>query len=265
MRHLAVQCFVVASLVACSHGDSDSNKVSKILSQLDTDKMASDRSNATIRLQQMGTNAFPLLVAEMNSFKWDVAEEKDQRVLIRTQRLRAAFEAFGTNLAPLTGEFVTDLDTNHNFVSAIQGLVAMGEVGAPYLLAAMTNREAPVRLNAVAAIMQVATNADVAKLAVPNLILLLNDNSDITRSLSAEALGLYCTDPADCIPALLALARSDSSLVVRSQCVKAVGRIARRIGSISPNTKSILESISREDQSEVVRLGADRVLEGKLE
>ena len=82
-------------------------------------------------------------------------------------------------------------------------------------------------------------------LALPTLILLLKDQSALTQSLVAETLGVYCADPDACIATLLELALADPDLVVRSQAIKAVGRIQARVGRTNPKTKSVLEEISR--------------------
>jgi HEAT repeat protein len=248
---------------ACSESRNNDKSLSEILSQLDPARSETDRTKAAANLQHLGTNALTFLLAEMNSFKWHTPEEKNKTIISRTQRLRAAFGVLGTNLEPLTLEFVANLNTNHNFVSALDGLAAMRGSGAGYLVGAMTNREPSIRLNAVATVMEVGTNADIVKLAVPNLIRLLNDQSEQTRSIAAETLGLYCDEPNIVIPSLLKLARGDNNLVVRTQGVKAVGRIEGRFGSMDSTAKSTLEEISKHDESQIVRSCAERVLAGK--
>jgi hypothetical protein len=157
MRLLAILLLVAATLQGCSEAGNNDKSLSKILMQLDSTSPESDRDKAVESLRHLGTNAFPLLVAEMNSFKWQTPQEKDERIISRTQRLRTAFDVFGTNLAPLTQEFVANLDTNRNFVSALDGLAAMRERGAVHLVEAMTNREPPVRFNAVITIIEVGS------------------------------------------------------------------------------------------------------------
>jgi hypothetical protein len=252
---------VAVATSGCGQALYDGQEVSDILKQLAPASPEADRAQAIGRLQRLGTNAFPFLIAEMNSFKWHTPQETNKSVIDRAQRLRAAFDVFGTNLIPLTNVFVGNLNTNRNFVSAMDGLVAIGTRGVPYLLGALTHRESAVRLNAVAAILKLArTDSDSAMLAMPHLIPLLKDESVLVRSLATETLGLYCTNPSACMPALLEIVLGDSDEVVRSQAVKAVGRIQARVGRIDPNTRSVLEKVSRQDKSQVVRRSAERVL-----
>jgi len=263
MKLIILLLLTTATLAGCTEAGNKDKSLLKILTQLDPTCSQSDRAKAIESLRHLGTNAFPFMIEEMNSFKWHTPEEKDEEVLSRTRRLRTAFEVFGADLAPLIPEFQANLDTNRNFVSALDGFVAMGDRGAPYLIVAMTNCEPPIRLNAVAAIIKVGTNSAIAKLAVPNLLLLLNDQSALIRCVSVETVGELCAESDNCIAPLLKIALTDSDLVVRSQGVKAIGKISMRLGGMNANTKSVLEEISRQDKSDVVRLCAERVLAGK--
>jgi hypothetical protein len=92
---------------------------------------------------------------------------------------------------------------------------------------------------------------------------LLNDQSVLVRSLATETLGLYCDEPDKDIPRLLKLAQSDPEVVVRIQGIKAIWRIQTRFGPISADRRSLLEEISKQDKSEVVRACVDRFLAGK--
>ncbi len=263
-RFLLSFLLLIATLEGCSEAESKSKPVSRMLKSLDDASSESERAEAIESLRHRGTNAFPFLVAEMNSFRWHIPEEKDQEVLCRTRRLRTAFEVFGTSLAPLKREFVANLETNRNFVSALDGLVSMGGQGIPYVIGAMTNREPAIRLNAVAAVLKVGrTNPDIGKLAVPNLILLLGDQSALIRSLAALTLGASSAEPDASILALLKLALADPDEVVRSQAVKGVGKIQMRLGRVDSHTKTVLEEISQQDRSLAVRLCAERILAGK--
>jgi hypothetical protein len=262
MRLLTILFVLAAALAGCSDAGKNDNPLSKILSQLDPTCSESDRTQAVESLRLLGTNAFPSLVAEMNAFKWHTPEEKDEKVISRMRRLRAAFEVFGTNLVPLTGELLANLTTNRNCMGALNGLVAMRDPGVIYLVEAMTNSDAPVRQGAVAAIKQIGTNANVAKLAFPNLVLLLKDDSPLTRCLAVQTIGAYCFEPNTCIPVLLECAQADPDLVVRSQSVKGVGRIRVRFGQLDAKTISTLVDISKHDRSKVVRSCAARVLAG---
>jgi hypothetical protein len=252
---------IAGAMPGCSQGHNNGHEVSEILKQLDPATPEADRAQAIERLQRLGTNAFPFLITEMNAFRWHTPQEKDKSVIARAQRLRAAFDVFGTALTPITDEFVESLNTNRNFVCAMDGLVATGERGTPYLIGALTNRESAIRLNAVAAILKLArTNPETAKLTLPYLIPMLKDESVLVRSLATETLGLYCADPSSCIPALLQIALADSDEVVRSQAVKAIGRMRARVGGIDPNTRRVLKEVSEQDKSQVVRRSAERIL-----
>lgn len=260
-RFILFLLLMVVFTSGCGRAHYNGQKVSDLLKQLDPASPESDRAQAIGHLQRLGTNAFPFLIAEMNSFKWHTPQETNKSVIDRAQRLRAAFDVFGTNLIPLTNVFVESLNTNRNFVSAMDGLVAIGTRAVPYLLGALTNRESAIRLNAVAAILKLArTDSDTAMVALPHLIPLLKDESVLVRSLATETLGLYCANPSACMPALLEIVLGDSDEVVRSQAVKAVGRIQARVGRIDPNTRSVLEKVSRQDTSQVVRRNAERLL-----
>jgi len=251
---------MVAVASGCSPGPNTGQEVSDILKQLGPASSEADRTQAIKRLQRLETNAFPFLMKEMNSFKWQTPQETNKAIINRAQRLRAAFDVFGTNLITLTNVFAESLNTNRNFISAMDGLVAIGKRGVPYLIAALSDRESSIRLNAVAAILKLArTDSDVATMTTPHLIPLLKDESVLIRSLATETLGLYCGEPSACLPALLEVLLNDTNQVVRSQAAKAIGRIQVRVGPMDSTTRSILEEVSRNDKSEVVRRSAERV------
>ncbi len=260
-KQYLISLMATAMVLGCNQASGERQEMASILEQLDPTNSEVNRIEAVDRVKRLGTNAFPLLIAEMNSFKWHTPQEKDQAIIDRTRRLRMAFEVFGTNLVQLTNEFVKNLNTNRNFVSAMDGIVATGEKGIPYLIAALTNREAAIRLNAVAGILKVArTSPEKAKRITPSLIPIVKDEFVLVRSLATETLGLYCDNSNVCTPALLEVALEDTDEVVRCQAIKAVGRIQARVGTISPNTKSVLEKIYKHDNSRVVRQCAERAL-----
>jgi HEAT repeats len=263
MRLLAALFFIAVMLIGCSEAGNKGNQFSQILSELGPASPEANRATAAIKLQQMGTNAFPFLVAEMNSFKWHTPEEKDEKILSRTRRLRGAFQVLGANLLPMTGEFVRDLDTNRNFVNALDGLCAIGEQGVPFIIGAMTNRQSALRLNAIGAVLKMGTNFNTAGLALPNLIFLLNDESVLVRSLAIETIGVYCNEPSTVISPLFKVARSDPDLVIRVQGIKAIWRIQTRNRGVDADTKARIEEISKSDESSVVRACAERFLAGR--
>jgi len=263
MRPMLALFVMAALLEGCQRVPNSGNSLSRILDNLDPACAEPDRARAARELRQLGTNAFPALVAEMNSFRWHTPEEKDETIVSRTRRLREAFQLIGTNTAPLIPEFLANLDTNRNFISALDGLAATGESGVRYIVGALTNKQPPVRLNAVATVMKLGTNSDAARLAVQNLILLFKDQSAIIRSLSTEAVGLFCDNQSACIPPLLELARTDPDLVVKTQAIKAIWRLQIRLGPTGPDTSSVLEEISKTDESQAVRSCAERFLAGK--
>ena len=265
MCHLRTMFLLSAllTLAGCSDGNDGAKSVSKILEQLDPAKTESDHKRASDSLRDLGSTSFPFLLAEMNSFKWHTPEEKDQRVIARTRRLRAAFKVLGTNLVPCIPDFVQNLSTNRNFISALDGLAATGGLGATYVVAALTNRAVPIRLNAAAVIVEIGTNSDIAKMAMPNLFLLVKDQSPQVRSLTVEALGLYCDQPSAGTAVMIEIARRDDDSGIRSLAVREIGRIQRRFGPIDSKTKSALEEISRDDKSQPVKACVERVLAGK--
>lgn len=251
-------------LTACRESENKSAQFSRILEQLDPSSSESDRAKAVQSLKDLGTNAYPFLVTEMNSIKWHVPVEKDADTIRRSQRLRSAFQVFGTNLAPLTQEFVANLDTNRDFIGALNGLVVMGGQGFLHITEALTNRETAIRFAAVSAVMTTGqTNLDFMGGVIPILVRLLKDESASVRCIASETLGLYCTESEQCVPALLDRARNDPDVVVRSQAVKAIGKIQGRIGHIDSETRSVLENISTQDQSQIVRSCATQALTGK--
>lgn len=263
MRLILSLFFITGLLEGCGRAPNSGNPLSILLGQLDPACPEPARVRAAQELRQLGTNAFPLLVAEMNSFRWHTPEERDETIVSRTRRLREAFQVIGTNLAPLIPEFLANLDTNRNFVSALDGLAATGELGVRHIVEAVTNQQSPIRLNAIATVMKLGTNSDTARLAVPNLILLFKDPSAIIRSLSTEAVGLLCDQQSACLSPLLRVARADPDLVVRTQAIKAIWRIHIRLGHTGPDTIAVLEEISKTDESQAVRSCAERFLAGK--
>lgn len=265
LRFLAAT-FLMLAIAGCDKSEKNDIQFSRILKQLDPASPESVRAEAVQNMRNLGTNAFPLMVTEMNSIKWHVPVEKDEEIIHRSQRLCAAFEIFGTNLAPLTQDFVANLNTHSNFVGALNAFVVMGRQGLPYVDEALTNDEAPIRFAAVSADMTMGqTNPKIAGETVPILIHLLKDQSASVRCLAGESLGLYSTKPEMSVPALLDCARNDSDIVVRCQAVKAVGKIQARFGLISSETHLALENISTQDESPSVRACAMRVLAGQMQ
>jgi hypothetical protein len=112
----------------------------------------------------------------------------------------------------------------------------------------------------VAVVMKLGTNFNVAELAMPNLIHLLNDQSTLVRSFATEAIGVYCNDTSIIFPTLFRVARDDPDPVIRTQCVKAIWRIQTRLGKVDPNVRPLLEEIFEHDQSHLVRSCAERFL-----
>src|ERR1700677_3173802 len=74
MRILAALLLVTAMLEGCGEAKNKGNSLSHILSELDPSCPKPDRTGAIESLQQLGTNVFPLLVEEMNSFRWHTPE-----------------------------------------------------------------------------------------------------------------------------------------------------------------------------------------------
>lgn len=258
----AIVLIAIAVVLGCGQAATNRAEMLNILAELGSTNSAAVQKDAVERLQRLGTNAFPFLIAEMDSFKWHTPQEQDQSIIDRTRRLQRAFNVLGTNLIPLTNEFVSSLNTNRNFVSALNGLAAMGNQGIPYLILALTNGNADVRFAAVGGVLQVARKSpEEAKGAIRGLIPLLQDESALVRSLAANVLGLYCVEPHACIPALLQAALTDSNEVVRCQAVKAVGSIRMRTRRMELPTRRILEEISKQDKSHFVRETAEQVIE----
>ena len=265
MRLLAA-IFLMMAITGCDKSANNDIQFSLMLKQLDPALPESVRAEAVQNLRNLGTNAFPLMVIEMNSIKWHVPVEKDQEIIRRSQRLGTAFEIFGTNLAPVAQDFVANLNIHSNFIGALNAFVVMGGQGLPYVDEALTNDESPIRFAAVSAVMKMGqTNPEIAAETVPTLIQLLKDQSASVRCLAGESLGLYCTKPEVSVPALLDCARKDTDAVVRCQAIKAVGKIQARFGTTNSETHLALENISTQDESPSVRACAMRVLTGQMQ
>ena len=93
------------------------------------------------------------------------------------------------------------------------------------------------------------TNREVALSAVPGLLLLLKDNSQVPRVLASSLLGTFRIEHETVIPALIQIAEGDSDFIARISAIKAIGRF----GTNGAAAKPTLEKIAIRDEKTQVR------------
>jgi hypothetical protein len=102
------------------------------------------RDRAAQKLRTIGTNALPLLLAELKAV--GTIEATNATAAIGPKReVGAALKALGPICKPLLSELVQELMAGRNPENAADGLVAIGREGGPYLVQALTNSNSSVR------------------------------------------------------------------------------------------------------------------------
>lgn len=212
-------------------------------------KQRKQEQKAVEKLQQLGTNCLPRLMAEVRAVG---RVEATNRVAAMepTRRITRAFEILGTDAKPLLPMLVEELHTGRSVGPSMAGIVKIGGTDAGIaLVRGLTNSDSTIRNWTMSALSSFASDRDVSLAAVPSLLRLLKDDFGFSRALAASVLGTLRQEPDTVIPTLIQLAKNDSDFVVRSSAIKAIGRF----GTNAAPVKADLDGIAVADKEASVR------------
>ena len=222
--------------------------------------------HAVVALRAMGINAIPALLKIIQSYDspfdrmilepdrlqslvhLPLVEKWHERSLERSQQRWAAsyaLYALGTNARPalpaLTNLFFHSSTVIISALSAVP-LAGMGSEGLPPLLAALTNRNADIRLSAATGLTWARSDLN---LVVPALIERLSDQDRTVHFTAVLGLGQLHAEPGLAVPALMEdFPGKDPEL--RSLILEALGRFETSGKAAVP---MLLESLSDNDQA----------------
>jgi len=123
----------------------------------------------------------------------------------KAEAAQIGFEILGSQAAsavPALIRLITENNTPHAKFEAIQASGYIGQAALPALLAAMTNRSAQIRLEAVVTIGFRGKGWENARVAVPLLLECLKDKDGRLAEMAAYMLGNLSLEPETVVPAL---------------------------------------------------------------
>lgn len=227
-----------------------------ILDELDSPfAMTPEHRQAARMLHALGTNALPLLMAEVQTLGKIEATNIAGGVDLK-MKLQAAFEVLGPKAKPLLPELISEFNAGQSLGITPFALAQIGGDRAGHaLIHAMDNTNEQIRVSGVVAIQYFKHNPGIVKMAIPHLLQLLGDGSGVIRPTVADTLGLLRVEPSIVIPGLLKTAKNDSDPVVRAVAIKSIGRFGRD----AICAKGSLKKIAETDKDAFVRKTAAQV------
>ena len=177
-------------------------------------------------VQQMGTNALPLLLKKLQDQDW-IIKEKIIELLGKQSLIHVRFR---------------QADENHQ--TAIAGFATLGPAAkpaVPMLIQMLTNQEAFVRVNAAGAL---GAMRSAAREVVPALASSLNDTNYDVRVSAIYALG-QIGEPQDLVAAVLLRELQQPNQRIRFVTMNALGSLTNQAEIIVPELLKIFDSDSR--------------------
>jgi hypothetical protein len=248
----------------------DGKPVSEWISDLSYQKPKALRVQAQQSLRQIGTNAIPFLLEEMddlgimwrggvtNFYNTPGAEE-------RYANLHLAFQVLGPIAKPAVPLLISALnsDSGSNYTGEVASFALTQidpQIAAVALNQALTSNVALTRLVVALNLRYIGTNADIA---VPNLILCLKERSpdkDPSLSIRMPAFGdliqLVQDRPEQIVPVLINELKDDD-FYIRCMAARAFGNLGKQAPqAVIP----ILIEMSTNDPDKNVRAGATDAL-----
>jgi len=248
----------------------DGKPLSEWISDLSYQKPKALRVQAQQSLRQIGTNAIPFLLEEMddlgimwrggvtNFYNTPGAEE-------RYDNLHLAFQVLGPIAKPAVPSLISALNTDSgsNYTGEVASFALTQidpQIAAVALNQALTSNVAQTRLYVALNMHFIGTNADIA---VPNLILCLKDQSpdkDLSIPIRQAALGnlilLIHDRPEQIVPVLLN-ELNDDDFYIRCMATRAFGNLGKQAPQAAI---PILIEMSTNDPDKNVRAGATDAL-----
>ena len=229
---VAYFAFVLACLFQVGCGGEPRHKGKKLSAWIkvyqDAGEASSDEERARMAVRAIGTNALPYLT------RWIVSSNMDE-----VMQAKLAFEMLGPIAAPAVPSLICLLDhKDGSEFFAATALASIGPVGAPALLAGVTNRNYQFSLNAILALPGLGTNA---RPAIPLLLAELNNPDHNYRQRSTVALGNLHIEPDTVVPALANLLQ-DPSPAVRFHAINALQEFGPRARIAAPSILNLMRN-----------------------
>lgn len=241
--------YVIAALTTvlwckplCAHGSQETiyggKSVDVWVSDLNAKKPQAVRDQAKEAISQMGTNALPFLMEELDSFeKVAITNYYTPEMEARRSNLNAAFAALGSAAKPAVPALTDLMNRGGNAAcSAARALTEIGPVGVAPLAEALTNATLAVRICIAQVISEAGTNACTA---VPELLQCLKSQSVELRDFATASLGSIRCDPQEVVPVLVTKL-SDENAGVRFSAARALGKFGESAKAAVPALRKAL-------------------------
>ncbi len=232
---------------------------------------------ASKELKEMGTNSFPFLIKELNSFTCSFPIEKNKKKAKKAAQLMSAFDILGTNLAPLLPEFESCLNTNRNYRCAIFGIKSLGKPAVHYLVDILnTNNNPDICAVTVQDLSDLGwrlneknqkIDSDLAKTIIKELTPYLRDPDEYLNLNAIRGIEIYCQDAKSGIQPLLE--NLDGQFFpIRAQMLGTIANIQNYFQEYDPQVDIIISEINErnyEDETEarIIKHFCTEILERK--
>ncbi|MBI5775268.1 MAG: HEAT repeat domain-containing protein [Verrucomicrobia bacterium] len=201
------------------------------------------RDQAGVALRAMGTNLFPVLLADLQAHdstfglavrefaaKLPLANPPQLKAATRRERATLAFRTLGSNAAPATLPLIRILLHERASIYAAHALAGLGPEAVIPLRAALTNASRHIRTSAAFGL---GTLNEGGTNAVPPLIEALEDRNAGVRATAADALGELGELPETAVPALME-SLTDRARAVRQAAAKALAKFGAKARDAIP-------------------------------
>lgn len=203
------------------------------------------RDQARDAVRQIGTNALPFLLKELNTFeRTDVAYLYTTEGEHRRSVINSAFQTLGLTAKPAIPALVDCMNHGGNASCiAVRSLTKIGTNGVLPLTQALTNGTLAIRICIASIINEAGTNAVIA---VPSLLQCLKnqspdkDKSAALRTFSASALGAIDSDSEIIVPALIERLQDENS-AVRFNAIRALRRLGKKARTAASALRAALD------------------------
>lgn len=239
------------------------------IGDLTLDNSETNRVQAREALRQIGTNAIPFLMKELQTLdNLNVKNLHLPQWEKERQNVNNAFKALGPIAEPAIPSLIGLVKNGGSgSCSAAHSLAVIGPNGVYPLVQALTNGTLLIRICIAQMITDAGTNAGIA---VPALVQCLTyeppekekaiaqDKELVAalRGFSAQDLGVICVSSEIVVPALIKCLK-DEDMRVRFEAIRALGKYGNRAQSAIPAIKQMLA----EDPNQTLRSFATNTLQ----
>ena len=221
-----------------------------------------ERALAATELRAMGTNAVPLLIAEMPKIR-RMREDPSSNIVHKALELETAlngfFESMGTNLLPFASELRREFLAGNASGTAAHALARLGGDHAEFVVASLQHTSSKVRLGAASAVRHIQ-DPILRTNAVAPLVLLLNEERPMDRVMVLAMIGGLRIAPEKVLPALLETLEHDPVPFVRLAAWKAINDFGTNAVLIESGLERVLSSTTDANVKAIV----NNILKNKL-